>query len=81
MSEHFEEVTMVRTKDGSLFEYASEADAYVVNAVCEDINEIIKGCGTTDLKHRDLVKIIESLCGSIPAIEKLYAILDKHIGG
>lgn len=79
MSNFHEVVSKVKTKDGSLFDSEKEAENYIVDSICEDINEIIKMGKFYDLKFRDLTAIIELLAGDIQAIKRLNSILQKHI--
>lgn len=79
MNDLFEEVYKVETKDGRLFDSGKQAVDYVTDCVCADINEIIKGVETCDLKHRDLTAIICALAGTEENLKRLYAILDKHL--
>jgi len=75
----FEVVEMVRTKDGSLFEDEKQAEAYVTDQLCGDINEIIKTIQLYSLHHRDLCAIILALVGTVENAKQLASILNKHI--
>ena len=76
---HFECVEMVKTKDGSLFTSESKATEYVIDKLCEEVNEVLKTKIYVDLKYCDLCSIIDALCGSMENAEKLKSILDTHI--
>lgn len=76
---YLESVEMFKTKDGSLFTSESKANDYIVNDICEELNEIFKKLDLLSLRHSDLVKIITALSGDIKAIDRLYSILDKHV--
>jgi hypothetical protein len=75
----FEIVEMVKTKDGSLFDCESKAEAYITDAMCADINEIIKTLDLFDLKHSDLCKIIHVLAGTRKNAQNLLTVLSRHI--
>jgi hypothetical protein len=72
-------VVKVLVKDGTLFDSYEKAEAYVVDAICEDINEILKTQKYYDIKYQDLVKIITALSGTIENAERLKNVLDKYL--
>jgi hypothetical protein len=75
----FEDVVMIKTKDGSLFESAKEAENYVTDQLCADINEILKGLNLETLRYSELCKILTALAGTYKNACQLKNILDKHI--
>lgn len=75
----FTEVTKIRTKDGELFDTEEQAEDYVTDKICEEINETIKKTETYDLKHKDLLKIIMALSGTVENAQRLKAILDVYL--
>lgn len=78
MSTYFECVSMIKTKDGALFEDEKSANDYIVNDICENLNEILKIQNFETLRYSDLVKIITLLTGNIENAKRLKVILDKH---
>ena len=75
----FEIVEMVKTKDGSLFNDEKQAEYYVTDQLCGDINEILKTIELYSLQHRDLCAILTSLVGTVENAKRLASILNKHI--
>jgi hypothetical protein len=52
------------TNDNTYFDTEAEAEAYIVDRACSELNEKFKKMETYDLKHRDLCTIISGLYGS-----------------
>ena len=77
-SDYLERVSMVKTKDGTLYESEKLADAYIVDDICSNINDVLKLKQFDSLRYSDLTKIIELLSGNIQNAKRLKAILDKH---
>lgn len=75
----FEEVEMIRTKDGSLFESSELARAHVVDQVSAEINELLKPAFGPNVGFSQVYKLVDCISGDVEKIEKLKAILDKHI--
>lgn len=75
----FTEVIKIETKDGKLFNSEKEAEDYITDKMCEEVNEIIKKVNTYDLKFRDLTAILLALTGTKENAIRLYNVLDKYI--
>ena len=77
---NIKELTTYATQDGSRFDSEIDATAYVVDQICEDINEQVKAnVHFSSISHFDLIKIIEQLAGTIEKAEALKKILDKNL--
>lgn len=74
------EKVMFQTNDGKNHETRIQAEYYIVNIACEDLNEIIKKTNTTDLKHKDMIAIITKLAGDYETLIKTRDYLNKLLG-
>lgn len=75
-----EEVVKFKTNDGKLFDSEMEAKKYIENLVQEEFNEEFKKIETSDLKFRDLIKIIDHFTGNYNKIVKIRDFLNKILG-
>jgi len=75
----YEEVEMIRTKDGSLFETEAAAAAHIVDKVSEEINELLKPAFGPNVGFSQVYKLVDCISGDVDKLEKLKAILSKHL--
>jgi len=75
----FNIVEKVLTNDGQLFDTTEQAETYITDKMCEEINEIIKKTETHDVKHCDLVKILFALAGTADNAVRLRNILTTYL--
>lgn len=75
----FEEIEMIRTKDGEIFDCEERAAEYIVEKVSEEINEMLKGKDAPNCGFQTLLKVILCLSGDVDKIQRLHKITSKYV--
>lgn len=75
----FKEEIMIKTLDNKLHNSVKEAENYIIDKVCEELNEYIKKAETFDLKYRDLVVIIKELAGNTSKLKRLHKLITTYV--
>lgn len=71
--------TVIQVKTGQTFDTEKEAQAFICDQVCAEINEILKTKNFRNLTFIDLVEIIKHLAGDVEKIKHLKSIIDKYL--